>query len=262
MKVHFIRHATFVLDTGTRKILVDPMLSDTGALPPVPLTPRRRKNPLVPLPVEKSSLIKDIDAILLTHYHFDHFDKEAEDILPKNILVFCQPGDAIKLNKKGFINVEVITGNVEWEGISIKRFPAHHGEGSLFKQLLGKSSSYFLQTGADSLFITGDAILDQLLVNSLEEIKPKSVVAYCGAAQFLFGKPITLNYESLKSIKQLLPEAKIVAIHMDAINHCLLTKGELRELVTKDNLAQDIIIPNEGDLYAFPVIASVAKQSL
>jgi L-ascorbate metabolism protein UlaG (beta-lactamase superfamily) len=233
---------------ANKKILVDPMLSDIGTLPPIPLTPRRTNNPLISLPLEKTSLIKDIDAVLLTHYHFDHFDKVAENILPKNILVFCQPVDEAKLNKKGFINVQVIDNNIEWGKISIKRFPANHAEEFLLKKALGKSSSYFLQTESDSLFITGDAILDQLLVNSLEKIKPNSIIVYSGSAQFLFGKPITLTYNSLKRIRLLLPEAKIMAVHLDAINHCLLSKDELRKSIIRDNLTMDIIIPNEGDM--------------
>lgn len=77
------------------------MLSDVGMLPPIPLTSNRMKNPLIPLPVEINGLIKDVDAILLTHYHSDHFDKAAENILPKNILIFCQPDDDKKLKKMG-----------------------------------------------------------------------------------------------------------------------------------------------------------------
>jgi L-ascorbate metabolism protein UlaG (beta-lactamase superfamily) len=254
LKIHFIRHATFIIDTGNKKILVDPMLSDEGSLPPIPSTPRKRKNPLIPLPVEKGSLLKGIDAVLVTHYHFDHFDKAAKHMLPKDMLIFCQPGDEVKLTRQGFTNIRAIEQSVEWEGLSITRFPANHGQGFPVKLLLGKSSSYFLKTASDSLFITGDAILDPWLIRSLTEIIPGSVVAYSGSAQFLFGKPITLNYESLRGIRQLVPEVKIVAIHMDAINHCLLTKDELRKLVIKEGFSEDIIIPEEGEIVYLPPV--------
>ncbi|OHD07948.1 MAG: hypothetical protein A2086_01480 [Spirochaetes bacterium GWD1_27_9] len=245
MKIQFIRHATFILILNNKKILVDPMLSDVGVLPPIPLTFNRIKNPMIPLPVERNNLIKDVDAILLTHYHFDHFDKAAENILPKNILIFCQPGDDKKLKNKGFTNVQLINNKIEWESISFKRFPANHAEGFLLKKLMGKSSSYFIQKGTESIFITGDAIWDQLLINSLAEIKPNLIIANSGSAKFLWGKTITLTANSLKKIKQLLPNAKIIAVHINTINHCLLSKDELKEFITKENL--DISIPNEGE---------------
>src|SRR5271157_3713911 len=174
--MQFIRHATFVLKLNNKKILVDPMLSDVRVLPPIPSRANRMRNPLIPLPVEINNLIKDVDAILLTHYHSDHFDKLAEKILPKNILIFCQPGDDKKLKGKGFTNVQTINDKIEWESISFKRFPANHAEGYFLNKLMGKSSSYYIQKGIESLFITGDAILDKLLVNSLEEIKPNLII--------------------------------------------------------------------------------------
>ena len=124
MKIQFIRHATLILNIGGRKILVDPMLSGVSELQPVPLTQNRLKNPLIPLPDGSLDLIREIDAVLLTHYHFDHFDKAAEKYIPKDVLIFCQPGDDKKLIKKGYTNTRVIDGILEWGPLNLKRFPA------------------------------------------------------------------------------------------------------------------------------------------
>lgn len=250
MKIQFIRHATLVIVIENKKILVDPMLADIGTEPPIPLTLNRTKNPLIPLPVEKNSLVKDIDAVLLTHYHPDHFDEEAENTLPKDILIYCQPGDDEMLKEKGFTNVQMIDSEVEWGNISITRFPANHAEGFLREQS-GKSSSYYIQTEKESLFLTGDAILDELLENSLKETQANIIIANAGSAKFILGKPITLTSDALKSITQLLPDARIIAVHMDAINHCRLTKDELGKLIAEENLTKDIYVPNEGDILSF-----------
>jgi L-ascorbate metabolism protein UlaG (beta-lactamase superfamily) len=251
MKIQFIRHATFVLTVNNKKIVVDPMLSNPGALPPIPLTPNRVRNPLIPLPVDVNELISGADAVLLTHYHFDHFDSAAEKLLPKDILIFCQPGDDKKLNDKGFANLRVINEVVEWKTLSIRRFPANHGKGFLLGKILKKSSSYFIQAGDESLFITGDALLDQLLISSLRETKPEHIIANTGAAKFLFGEPITLTADALLQIKHILPKAKILAVHMDAINHCQLSKDALQKYLIENKVMADITVPNEGDCISF-----------
>jgi len=246
-KIQLIRHATVVISTENKKILVDPMLGDVGTEFAYPLTSNRVKNPLIPLSVEKNELIRDIDAVLLTHYHPDHFDKEAEKILPKDTLIYCQPGDKEKLMKKGFKNVIIVDDEVKFGEIEIKRLTVNHGEG-VWKKPMGKSSAYYLKTKENSIFITGDAIFDEQLKRNLKETQPDSIIANAGAAQFIIGEPITLTADGLKNIHQLLPKAKIIAIHMDTINHCKLTKEKLRKYIATKGLTKNINVPNEGDV--------------
>ncbi|MBA3795083.1 MAG: MBL fold metallo-hydrolase, partial [Rubrobacter sp.] len=80
MKIHFIRHATFVLELGAVRVMVDPMLGRAGTAPAVPNTPNERPNPLVELPLgdeELTDLIGSTDAVLVTHTHADHWDGRA-----------------------------------------------------------------------------------------------------------------------------------------------------------------------------------------
>ncbi len=147
--------------------------------------------------------------------------------------------------------MQVINKTFTWDAITFSQFPANHGKGYLLKKAMGRSSSYFIQTGEESLFITGDAVFDPLLRKSLEETKPGLIIANLGAATFRWGKPITMDFDGLKQIKQLLPDAKIITVHMDAINHCLLSKENLKENLAQESWASDINIPNEGDMLEF-----------
>jgi L-ascorbate metabolism protein UlaG (beta-lactamase superfamily) len=104
LTIRHIRNATSLITMNGKIILVDPMLSDVGQLPPVPFTRTLRRNPIVPLPVSLNTF-ENIDAILLTHVHFDHFDKTAKLILNKKIPVFCQPADQKHVKSWGFYNV-------------------------------------------------------------------------------------------------------------------------------------------------------------
>ena len=202
---------------------------------------------MIPLPVDKNELMAGVDAVLLTHFHFDHFDKAAEELLPKNILIFCQPGDDQKLKDKGFLNVKPVDHLTEWESISFGRFHANHAQGFPLGMLLGKSSSWFIQSGAKSVFITGDAIFDRFLAESLRTANPKVIIANTGAAKLTFGNPLTLTATELKEMNALLPDARIIAVHMNSINHCTLSKEELKQFITREKLTENIQIPNEGD---------------
>jgi len=61
MKIHHLRNATFVIESGKYHILIDPMLSEKGELPPfVRFRHKSRKNPLVSLPENAPDILAKI----------------------------------------------------------------------------------------------------------------------------------------------------------------------------------------------------------
>ncbi len=154
------------------------------------------------------------------HYHPDHFDLETERILPKDILIFCQPSDEKHLKEKGFSNLQVIDSVFNWQEITISRFPARHYKGATGAPPFGESSSYFLQTKNEGVFFTGDAIFDDRLKASLTATQPKLIIANTGECQFTEENPVlapgitmTLTRIELNEMTRLLPESKIIAVH-------------------------------------------------
>ncbi|NUP08198.1 MAG: hypothetical protein HOW73_19285 [Polyangiaceae bacterium] len=266
MELRLIRSATTEITygdgDGSVTLLVDPIVADQGTEEPIFFS-NDKKIPMIPLPVDKHRLIGSIDAVLITHDHPDHFDKEAERILPKDTLIFCQPYDEEGLRKKGFTNLKVVVDEVSWRGIVISRFPASHYPGATGAPPFGESSSYLLRTKNDSMFITGDAILDEKLKASIEKSRPNVIVANTGECQFSKPNPVlapgvtmTLTRGELKEMVQTWPGSTVVAVHMDAINHCVLTKSALRDAMAAEISAGRLLVPNEGEV-AIP--ASVAR---
>ena len=67
MRLTLIRNATVLVEIGGTRILVDPMLDDAGARPPIENTANPVPNPTVPLPLE----FPDENAPFIVTFYFN-----------------------------------------------------------------------------------------------------------------------------------------------------------------------------------------------
>ena len=82
MNILHVRHATSLISYAGLKILLDPVFAKKETAPAIPMTPNRKRNPLVDLSTPIETLL-DVDVLLDTHTHGDHFDSEAMELLDK-----------------------------------------------------------------------------------------------------------------------------------------------------------------------------------
>ncbi|WP_379358654.1 MULTISPECIES: MBL fold metallo-hydrolase [unclassified Paenibacillus] len=247
MSFQHIRNATSVLNVNGKKILIDPMLSAPGELPPVPFTRTLRRNPLTPLPVQLD-FFEQMDALLLTHRHFDHLDKKALSILNKKMAVFCQPEDMDFLKEAGFSHVVAIEQSHEWCGIHMKRIKGRHAPGYTAK-LLGPVSGFIVSTSADgSVYIVGDCIYTPEIEAVFRESKPDFAILNTPRAQMLLGTIITMTAEDIVRITDVSPATKLVAVHMDAISHCTFKRQHLRAFLKQRKLEHVAAVPEDGEV--------------
>lgn len=233
MQIHFLRHATLIIEWGAHKILVDPMLSHKDALDTVPNAANTRRNPLTDLPIsdaELATLLETIDAVIVTHLHRDHWDVAAQQLVPKHLPLFCQPEDVEKLTAQGFTQLIPVHTSTTWEGIRIARTGGQHGTGEIGK-LMAPVSGFVLEEGADRLYIAGDTIWCEEVKAALDQYQPTDTIVNAGAAQFLTGDPITMTAEDVLQVLQHPAQTRVTAVHMEAINHCYLTKEMLKTAI-------------------------------
>lgn len=251
MKIKLIRHATMQITVGGTNILVDPMLSPAGAMGPVADSPQQRPNPLVPLPVPVESLL-NADAVLLTHTHRDHFDDAAAKMLPKSIPVLCQPADGEKIASLGFTRVLPVDSALTWRDLTVIRTGGQHGSGEIGRKM-GAVSGYVLQHRGESLlYIAGDTIWCREVSEALDKYSPKVAVLYAGAARFLTGGPIIMDAGDVVKVCRQAAGTKVVAVHLEAFNHCLLSRNDLRRRLETENLGERVLIPGDGEELIFP----------
>src|SRR5687767_7289181 len=90
MLLQLIRNATMRLTYNGHVILTDPYLGRKYSYLSLG---GREQNPTVELPLPTEQAINGVEMVLVSHLHNDHFDPAAWEVLPKDIPIFCQPGD-------------------------------------------------------------------------------------------------------------------------------------------------------------------------
>ena len=248
MKIQLVRHATLLLDYANMRLLVDPMLSDAGAMAAIQNSPQPRPNPLVPLPFAVEQALEGVNAVLVTHTHRDHWDDAAIQLVPKDLPLFCQPEDLAKMESTHFVNAAAVHEARNWSKICITRTGGHHGTGDIGKAMAPVSGYVLQNEGEPTLYIAGDTIWCREVSDVIEQFHPDVIVLNAGGARFLQGDPITMMPSDVIHVCHAAPKAKIIAVHMEAINHCLVTRDELAE---KAECGRRVMIPDDGEALDF-----------
>jgi len=237
------RHATSLLEINGKKILIDPVFGNKGIYPPIQRSTNNRKNPLVDLPIDYHK-INDIDGIIITHNHNDHFDIIAREVIDKDIPILCQNDDFEILSLNGFKNITAINKTTKWLGFFVKRFKGYHG-GHIFKSKLGNSSSYLIECPDSKIYLTGDTLLTRKIKNILKNEEPNLIIANGGGARVkLLGK-LTMDNNDIIKLRKYSKNSKIIVVHMDSINHCLDTRVKLKSKLKRKDF--EIVIPMDGE---------------
>lgn len=234
MRLTLIRHATLLVELGGRRILVEPMLDPPGTRPPVEDSPNARPNPLVPLPWPAEEIVAGLNAVIVTHLHEDHFDETGARLAPRDVPVFCQPEDEEHLRGLG-LDARPVDSRLVWEGLRIVRTGGCHGSDAATIAELAPVSGFVL----DGLYIAGDTVWCSHVEEALEQHRPRVAVVNGSGACFLTRGPLVMTAEQIGEVVERVPT--VVVVHLEAINHCLETRAEIRAA------APDALVPEDGE---------------
>jgi L-ascorbate metabolism protein UlaG (beta-lactamase superfamily) len=251
MKIHHLRNATLVIETGNKVILVDPMLGKKGTAGPTFTLFRFKpqRNPIVDLPDNAMEIVEKTTHCLLTHLHPDHLDKEAESFLKsRQIPVICSGKDEKALQKKG-LNISQTVDywqETEFLGGKIQGIPAVHGYGFVAKPMGNVMGFYIELPNEKSIYLSADTIYTEDVHKVLTQLKPEIAVVACGTAQLDVFQPLLMNMEDILKFVKNAP-GKVIANHLEAVNHCPTRREDLRKAVTEFGFVEKIFIPKDGE---------------
>ena len=72
------------------------------------------------------------------------------------------------------------------------------------------------------------------------------VVLNAGGARFTKGDPITMTAGDVVAVAAHAPSARVVAVHLEAINHCLESRAELHRRLRDEGLEGRVTVPEDG----------------
>ncbi len=247
MEIQLVRSATMRIKYAGHLIVTDPYLAAKHTLPSVG---GKSLNPTTELPFTPEEAVAGADAAIISHMHSDHFDSEGQRLLPKDLPIFCQPSDEVALKEKGFTNLIPTTDTV-WGGLSVTRVPGMHGTGSVL-QVLGEVSGFVLKAfGEPTIYWAGDTVLCDYVWEAIARFKPDVVVTHSGGAMFR-GTLIVMDAEQTVEICLLMPRGKVVAVHLESLDHLTITRSELRAYADAHGVSSDkLLIPMDGEKMTF-----------
>ncbi|HID4724406.1 TPA: MBL fold metallo-hydrolase [Staphylococcus aureus] len=253
MNIRHIRNATAVIEYGGKRVLIDPMLSDKGAFEPFPNSPRQdENNPLVELPLAIEDIINNIDLVILTHLHIDHFDPKAIEVLPKDIKIYTQnEADASEVEGYDFTNVSVFNDVTHIGEIELIKTDAQHGHGEILKMTGHVHGLVLKHSEEPTLYLAADTVWFDGVEKTLKAHHPDIIVLNGGANQFFEGGPLVMDEHDVLKVAHTLSLAQIVVVNMEAVNHWHLSREELNEFINSNDLGNRVVVPNDGELLAF-----------
>jgi L-ascorbate metabolism protein UlaG (beta-lactamase superfamily) len=244
MKLQLIRSATMRITLNGHTFLTDPYLADKFSRPTYS---GKSKNPTADLPFPADEVLKGIEMVLISHTHSDHFDPAAQEKLPKEWLLLCQPEDELKIKDKGFKQVIPVHTYV-WQGITFSRTSGKHGSGTVLNDMGPVSGFVMTAPGEPLVYWAGDTILCDEVRDVVLSVKPDIIITHsCGA---VWGDQVKILMDDIQTAElcKMAPNSKVIAIHMDSVDHATVTRIGLRDYAGKNGISEEqLLIPVDGE---------------
>lgn len=260
MKITQIRNATIIINYNNTKFLVDPWLAPKDSMPGFEAAINSEiRQPRTNLPYTINEIV-DVDAVIITHIHPDHWDEYAENALEKNIKIFVQSDNDKKfITSKGFTNVEILNDEgTEYHGIKLFKTTGQHGVRNIIKPICEQiglpydaMGVIFKSQNEKTLYVAGDTIWCEEVKKVLNKFNPDIIIVNACGATVLNGERLIMDKNDINLIVKYSPNAVIIASHMDTVSHLSVTKKDLKDYCKTHNI-NNILIPDDGESIDFP----------
>ncbi len=226
LNINYFGHSFFQLCFGDKKILIDPVINCSNNDPSF-----KRQ---IQCPVKEKDL-NDISLILLSHEHFDHFDKElVKRVAEKNNA--CVVGHESLLQQidlqKRYTHCVSVGEKVFLRGVTITATTAHHPQS--FYPL-----GFLIEGDGKRVYHAGDTDL----IDEFSEIK-------ADVALLPIGGNITMDVvDAVRATKSIKPEF-VIPMHYNTFKLIQADPLEFKQKIEKSVLKTKPIILKPGESFS------------
>ncbi|MBO6515647.1 MAG: MBL fold metallo-hydrolase [Bacteroidia bacterium] len=156
-RITWLGHSSFLIEIDGKKVLMDPVFSQYAA--PHPWLGRKRFNSKMPISISDLSAI---DAVIISHDHYDHLDYESIKELKDKVDHFFVPLGVSNHLKRWEIDESRISEMDWWQEESYKNLtivltPSRHMSGrGLTDQSATLWGSWIIKGSSKNLYFSGD----------------------------------------------------------------------------------------------------------
>lgn len=204
------------------------------------------------LPCSVEEVLAGVDAVVVTHVHPDHFEKKTAALMDHALPVYAQSeADAATIASWGFADVRVLADEgTPFGALTLTRVAAQHG---LTPQTdCGPASGVVLTAaGEPTLYLAGDTVWYPEVACTLERFRPEVTVLNCCGATLASRGRIIMDEEDVLAVCEAAPWTRVVASHMEAVNHGNVSRAYLRTFVDRLGVGEQVFIPADGETLEF-----------
>ena len=105
----------------------------------------------------------------------------------------------------------------------------------------------FSHPGEKRLYLAGDTVWNEIVEHSLRQHRPEVVILNCGDARVPGLGSIIMGKEDVRAVYLAAPQATLIASHMEAVNHAVLSRDELRDFLDEHGMTARVLVPADGE---------------
>ncbi len=156
------------------------------------------------------------------------------------------------MTDEGFQSVIPIETSYTWERITIIRTDGQHGSGKVLKFIGQVSGFVFQANGEPTVYWVGDSIWCEPVKNTIDKFKPDIIITHSGGAKIPGYEYIIMDAEQTLTTLNASQDAVVVAIHLEALDHCHVSRETLRQMADAAGISPSrLMIPKDGETIVF-----------
>jgi len=262
--LYFVGNATVLLRYAGFSLLTDPNFIHRGESVPLGygLSTERLTDPAMEI-----EDLPPLDAVILSHYHGDHFDRVAEEKLDRELPILTTPEAARTLDEKGFsrtLGLETWTSH-ELRGdegtLRVTALPARHAPAGLsvaLPDVMGSCLEFWRADQPTSgepelrLYITGDTIMFEGIEEIGLRLPPLDLALLHLGGTRVMGVTVTLDAEQgLELLRTIRPDLA-VPIHYNDYEAFKSPLEDFAEVVRQAGFGEKVAYVRHGQSLALP----------